>query len=166
VNNSLQSLLEVSSSYRRGIWAASSLRVIQVVAKFASEGRNLLIAASSKRLKPQTLSQDSSDAISVMESCLVFKFLCKAHFSVPTVRPSSCTSRCSRPIQMMRSSTFFGLLVLQVLLSASVSFAGIGPVATLEISNANVSPDGFTRAATVANGQLEAPLITGAKVSF
>ena len=65
---------------------------------------------------------------------------------------------------MTHSGTFFGLFVL--LLSASVAFAGIGPAATLEISNANVSPDGFTRAATVANGQVDGPLITGKKVSF
>jgi iron transport multicopper oxidase len=65
---------------------------------------------------------------------------------------------------MARSRIYFGVLV--ALLNAGVAFAGIGPVATLEISNANVSPDGFTRAATVTNGQVDGPLITGKKVNF
>nr|AAM66348.1 laccase 2 [Trametes sp. C30]AAM66349.1 laccase 2 [Trametes sp. C30] len=41
--------------------------------------------------------------------------------------------------------------------------AAIGPKADLTISNANISPDGFTRAAVVANNQFPGPLITGNK---
>ncbi|OJT14186.1 Laccase [Trametes pubescens] len=51
-------------------------------------------------------------------------------------------------------------------LAVTVSFAlnalaGIGPVLDLTISNAVVSPDGFARAAVVANDQAPGPLITG-----
>lgn len=42
--------------------------------------------------------------------------------------------------------------------------AAIGPVTDLTISNADVSPDGFTRAAVLANGVFPGPLITGNKV--
>ncbi|KAI0751849.1 laccase 2 [Daedaleopsis nitida] len=39
----------------------------------------------------------------------------------------------------------------------------IGPVADFTVSNANISPDGFTRAAIVVNNQFPGPLITGNK---
>ncbi|KAH9910749.1 laccase hybrid [Epithele typhae] len=39
--------------------------------------------------------------------------------------------------------------------------AAIGPVADLTISNADVTPDGHTRAAVVVNGEMPGPLITG-----
>nr|AYR00606.1 laccase H [Lenzites betulinus] len=39
----------------------------------------------------------------------------------------------------------------------------IGPVADLNISNADITPDGFTRAAVVVNGVFPGPLITGNK---
>lgn len=53
-------------------------------------------------------------------------------------------------------------------LAATVSLAlntlaAIGPVTDLTISNANISPDGFQRAAVVANGEAPGPLITGNK---
>ncbi|KAI0747845.1 laccase [Daedaleopsis nitida] len=40
-------------------------------------------------------------------------------------------------------------------------FAAIGPVTDLVISNANVSPDGFERAAVLAGGTFPGPLIAG-----
>ena len=40
----------------------------------------------------------------------------------------------------------------------------IGPVADLTISDADITPDGYTRAAVVMNGQFPGPLITGNKV--
>ncbi|KIY74418.1 multicopper oxidase [Cylindrobasidium torrendii FP15055 ss-10] len=48
-------------------------------------------------------------------------------------------------------------------LFASSALAAIGPVATLDIVNANVSPDGFTRAAVLAGGTYPGPLIQGSK---
>ncbi|OSD02778.1 multicopper oxidase [Trametes coccinea BRFM310] len=62
-------------------------------------------------------------------------------------------------------STFlhmFSSLVVTISLAISV-FAGIGPVTDLTISNADVSPDGYQRAAVVANGVMPGPLITGQK---
>lgn len=44
--------------------------------------------------------------------------------------------------------------------------AAIGPTATLNIVNANVSPDGFERAAVLANSVYPAPLITSTLVCF
>lgn len=66
-------------------------------------------------------------------------------------------------------NTMTGLRLLQpsfAALAVTVSLAlnalaGIGPVLDLTISNANVSPDGFQRAAVVANDQAPGPLITG-----
>ena len=43
--------------------------------------------------------------------------------------------------------------------------AAVGPVADLTISDMDVSPDGFTRAAVVVNGAHPAPLIRGNKAS-
>ena len=43
------------------------------------------------------------------------------------------------------------------------SFAAIGPVADLTISNANISPDGYERAAVLAGETFPGPLITGQK---
>ena len=40
----------------------------------------------------------------------------------------------------------------------------IGPIADLTISDADISPDGYSRAAVVMNGQFPGPLITGNKV--
>ena len=45
-------------------------------------------------------------------------------------------------------------------------YASIGPVTDLTISNADVSPDGFTRAAVVMNGVFPGPLIVGNKVGW
>nr|AYO51536.1 laccase [Lignosus rhinocerotis] len=42
-------------------------------------------------------------------------------------------------------------------------FSAIGPVADLTISNAEISPDGFSRAAVVMNDQFPGPLISGNK---
>jgi iron transport multicopper oxidase len=54
------------------------------------------------------------------------------------------------------------LFVLLSVMSGRVS-AAIGPKAVLRIENANVSPDGFTRIATLANGGVPGPVITGNK---
>ncbi|EJF57979.1 laccase [Dichomitus squalens LYAD-421 SS1] len=46
-------------------------------------------------------------------------------------------------------------------LCAASAYASIGPVADLTIYNADIAPDGFTRAAIVVNGVFPGPLITG-----
>ncbi len=51
-------------------------------------------------------------------------------------------------------------------LLARTSFAAIGPVADLTIANADVAPDGFTRTAALAGGNVSGVLITGNKVSY
>ncbi|KAM5541434.1 hypothetical protein V8D89_004988 [Ganoderma adspersum] len=56
---------------------------------------------------------------------------------------------------------FQSLLSYITLLFAASAYAAIGPVTDLVISNANVAPDGFTRAAVVVNGIAPGPLITG-----
>ncbi|KAF8895919.1 laccase lcc5 [Mucidula mucida] len=48
-------------------------------------------------------------------------------------------------------------------LLARTSFAAIGPVADLTIANADVAPDGFTRTAALAGGNVSGVLITGNK---
>ena len=61
----------------------------------------------------------------------------------------------------------FQSLVTFVTLCLSTSrlaFAAIGPVTDLTISDADIAPDGFTRAAVVVNDQYPGPLITGNKV--
>lgn len=54
----------------------------------------------------------------------------------------------------------FAALAVTVSLALN-ALAGIGPVLDLTISNAVVSPDGFSRAAVIANDQAPGPLITG-----
>ncbi|KAN0136666.1 Cupredoxin [Lactarius tabidus] len=54
------------------------------------------------------------------------------------------------------------LIVLLPVMSGRVS-AAIGPTAVLEIQNADVAPDGFTRTAVLANDDVPGPLITGSK---
>nr|AAO38869.1 laccase [Rigidoporus microporus] len=61
---------------------------------------------------------------------------------------------------MFRFNTFSTLIPLALSLGVR---AAIGPVADLHISNANISPDGFTRAAVLAGGSFPGPLITGNK---
>lgn len=61
---------------------------------------------------------------------------------------------------------FQSLLSCVTLLFAASAYAGIGPKADLTISNANVAPDGYSRAAVVVNGVFPGPLITGKKVSW
>ncbi|KAI0740100.1 laccase [Earliella scabrosa] len=55
------------------------------------------------------------------------------------------------------------VLLALCLSSADFVVAAIGPVADLTISNADISPDGFTRAAIVMNDQFPGPLISGSK---
>lgn len=45
--------------------------------------------------------------------------------------------------------------------SITIAQNAIGPVADLHITNKNVSPDGFSRDAVVAEGSLPGPLIRG-----
>ncbi|KAI9429941.1 laccase [Lactarius psammicola] len=54
------------------------------------------------------------------------------------------------------------LFVLLSAISGRVS-AAIGPTAELQIYNANVAPDGFSRLATLANGGVPGPVIRGSK---
>ena len=60
---------------------------------------------------------------------------------------------------MAKARTFAALAAFVQLVAGA-----IGPIADLTISDADVSPDGFTRAAVVMNGQFPGPLITGNKV--
>ncbi|KAM5544799.1 hypothetical protein V8D89_001697 [Ganoderma adspersum] len=56
---------------------------------------------------------------------------------------------------------FQSFLLHIALLFVASAYAGIGPATDLTISNADISPDGFTRAAVVVNGVFPGPLITG-----
>ncbi|KAI9057786.1 multicopper oxidase [Trametes sanguinea] len=60
-------------------------------------------------------------------------------------------------------SRFQSLLCFVLVSLAAVANAAIGPVADLNLTNAAVSPDGFTREAVVVNGITPAPLIAGKK---
>lgn len=53
---------------------------------------------------------------------------------------------------------------LLILSAANRVLAGIGPTADILVHNANVSPDGFTRKATVFNGRIDTTFISGTKV--
>lgn len=55
------------------------------------------------------------------------------------------------------SFIFVGLLSLR-------AGASIGPETPLNIVNANIAPDGFTRSAVLAGGTFPGPVITGKKV--
>ena len=50
-------------------------------------------------------------------------------------------------------------------LFASSLAVSIGTVGDLIVSNKNIAPDGYNRAAVVVNGQFPGPLIIGNKVS-
>ena len=58
------------------------------------------------------------------------------------------------------------LFFYTAILFAASTYAAIGPVTDLTISNADVAPDGFKRAAVVVNGKFPGPLIAGHKVSL
>ena len=60
---------------------------------------------------------------------------------------------------MAKVRTFAALAAFVQLVSGA-----IGPIADLTISDADISPDGYSRAAVVMNGQFPGPLITGNKV--
>lgn len=67
----------------------------------------------------------------------------------------------SCPCNSMTKAT---LTLLSALLPFALrSFAAIGPEADLTIVNANISPDGYERAAVLAGGTFPGPLITGNK---
>ena len=42
--------------------------------------------------------------------------------------------------------------------------ATVGPVGDMVLTNGDVTPDGFTRAAVLVNGQVPGPLVVGNKV--
>lgn len=60
--------------------------------------------------------------------------------------------------------TFKAALLLALL--SWEALASIGPVATLNIANANIGPDGFTRSAVLAGGTFPGPIIAGNKVNI
>ena len=64
--------------------------------------------------------------------------------------------------KMASFPTFYTFVTLALALGA---VAAIGPVTDLTISNGDISPDGYTRAAVLAAGSFPGPLISGNKVS-
>ena len=62
--------------------------------------------------------------------------------------------------------TFLSLAALAALCSLPTALAAIGPTATLTISDASVTPDGYARAAVLAGGTFPGPLIQGNKVRY
>ncbi|TBU26807.1 laccase 2 [Dichomitus squalens] len=58
------------------------------------------------------------------------------------------------------SRSVWSLAALGLLYARFVAGA-VGPKGNLNISNADISPDGFTRAAVVVNGQFPGPLVSG-----
>ena len=42
----------------------------------------------------------------------------------------------------------------------------VGPVGDMVITDGDVTPDGFTRAAVLVNGQVPGPIVVGNKVGF
>ncbi|KAI1791000.1 laccase 2 [Ganoderma leucocontextum] len=63
---------------------------------------------------------------------------------------------------MAKAGTFAALAAFSLPYARLVAGA-IGPIADLTIADADITPDGFTRAAVVMNGQFPGPLITGNK---
>lgn len=59
---------------------------------------------------------------------------------------------------------FNSLLSFAVLALSMRANAAIGPITDLEITNAEISPDGFSRQAVLAGGTFPGSLITGNKV--
>lgn len=59
---------------------------------------------------------------------------------------------------------FNSLLTFTVLALSMRANAAIGPVTDLAITNAEISPDGFSRQAVLAGGTFPGSLITGNKV--
>ena len=62
---------------------------------------------------------------------------------------------------MLTIGSFRSLAAFVALSLTSVALAAIGPVTDLNIVNADISPDGFERAAVLAGGTFPGPLITG-----
>ena len=63
----------------------------------------------------------------------------------------------------MANFQFLHASVLVALMLSLTTSAAIGPVTDLTIKNANISPDGYERAAVLAEGTFPGPLITGQK---
>ncbi|KAI0690882.1 laccase B [Cerioporus squamosus] len=64
---------------------------------------------------------------------------------------------------MLTMASFRNLATFLLLSITCGAFAAIGPITDLEIINADVSPDGFERAAVLAGGTFPGPLISGNK---
>ena len=56
------------------------------------------------------------------------------------------------------------LLAMTLVYLVQHCWAQAGPITTLDIVNAAVTPDGYTRQAVLPNGTFPGPLITGNKV--
>lgn len=66
----------------------------------------------------------------------------------------------------MVTLNFLSATALTVLSLWKGVHAQIGPIASLSISNRNIAPDGYNRAAVLAGGTFPGPLIRGNKVLF
>ncbi|TBU28930.1 laccase [Dichomitus squalens] len=87
---------------------------------------------------------------------------------VSSSRPTSFCVTCSRrwrccSLLAMLGFRFLHTPVLAALTLSLKSYAAIGPVTDLTVANANISPDGYERAAVLAGGSFPGPLITGRK---
>jgi iron transport multicopper oxidase len=65
---------------------------------------------------------------------------------------------------MLRSPFFVALAFVFATCITNAHAATVTSPGQLTISNGDISPDGFTRAATLVNGQIDGPLITASKV--
>ena len=61
---------------------------------------------------------------------------------------------------MSKFQSFAALVALSLSYCHLVA-GGIGPTADLTVTNGDISPDGFSRAAVLVNGVFPSPLITG-----
>ena len=77
-------------------------------------------------------------------------------------RPSFLFRLLDRVVVDMSALTLLSALSLSV----TSALAAVGPTADLTITNGDISPDGYTRAAVLVNGQFPGPLITGNTVRF
>ena len=76
----------------------------------------------------------------------------------------SFQSTCTLLVDMRPLTALVSLLCVALLGTVAHGLEVIGPQGTMTISNDNVTPDGYRRAAIVVNDQFSAPLIRGYKV--
>ena len=67
---------------------------------------------------------------------------------------------------MSKLQSFAALIALSLSYARIAGASMIGPVADMVISNADITPDGYTRAAVVVNGEMPGPIVSGNKVCF